>query len=189
MSKEFPELEVAKIEVDETTRSRHMTAISAAVREATAPRRRFRLLAFALAWVLLVPVMALASDRAVPGDFLYPLKQVFEPVVGVFDTDVAAEHRVEEVEILYERDAPTDVITRHIDVARDTVATVDSGDELAHFTDRLERVRRDLESREHDRKTDEEPVDDHTDRPAEGDTDRSHVTTTTQGDRPPRDDS
>lgn len=187
MSKEFPELDVAKIQVDETTRSRHMAAIESAIRETRPKVRRFRLLAVAFAWVLLVPVMALASERAVPGDFLYPIKQILEPVVGVFDSDVAVEHRVEEVEILYERDAPTAVITDHIDVARDAISDAAHADEFAHLTDRIDRVRRDLAERERDIDTHEEPVDEPQDRHSDREGEPPPTTETTHGDRPPRD--
>lgn len=168
MSNEFPELDEAKVKVDESTKDLHMMAISRAITAEAAPRRsRLRLIAVATATVLLVPVMALAAERAVPGDFLYPVKQVFEPVVAVFDSDVAATHRVEEVELLYERDAPSDVISDHVDVARDAVTDHDPD---RHLTDRIERVVSDLAHRDaaHDDRSDEpvtkdDPASDHPD--------------------------
>lgn len=187
MSSEFPELEDARISVDEPTRERHMASIARAI-EASRPRRarRLRLLAVAAATILLVPVMALASERAVPGDFLYPVKQVFEPLVRVFDSDVAARHRVEEVEVLYERDAPSDVISSHIDVARETLTDFDDGGELDDLVDRIERVRTDLAERERPADRDE-PADVPTDRGDRDDPVRTTSTTVTGDSTPSRD--
>lgn len=56
-----------------------------------------------LASGLVFPVAAVASDDALPGEALYPVKRVTERVVAVFDPDVVAEHRVEEAEALVAR--------------------------------------------------------------------------------------
>ena len=146
MSNEFPELDQVEITVSESTRDRHRSAIASALRaQRRAPRGRGRILAFALALVLLIPVVALASQEAVPGDLLYPVKRFFEPVVQVFDQDVAAEHRVRELEILFERDAPIEVIDHQIDVAREVVT-----DRHPQLRDRIDRVILDLGSKRAD---------------------------------------
>ena len=147
MSNRFPELDQARIVVEEVTRTRHLAAVGAALRaRAAASRGRGRVLALALVLVLLVPVMALAAENTVPGDFLYPLKLAVEPVVQVFDSDAPAERRVREVEVLFERDAPDDVIVQHVDVARDLVT-----DSQPVLSDRIDRVIHDLHTRRADR--------------------------------------
>jgi hypothetical protein len=82
--------------------------------------------------------MAVAAEDSVPGDFLYPVKQVTERVRGFVDRDLAATHRVEEVErLLFER-APRAEIARAFERAEIAAA------ELADPTpldSRLERVR------------------------------------------------
>ena len=95
-----------RVEVDDATRERQLAAIASALVEpsgpvAVPPRRR-RVLrpvtAVALAAVLLIPVAAVASDDAIPGDALFPVKRAAELVWSGFDSDIAARHRVEEVE-------------------------------------------------------------------------------------------
>ncbi|MFV1961782.1 MAG: hypothetical protein ACC658_08090 [Acidimicrobiia bacterium] len=144
MSKEFPEMDRVRLTVDETTRQRHLGSINSAIRATTAPRpRRLRFLAVGIAILLLLPVIALASEGSVPGDFLYPVKRAVEPIVEVFDVDVAAERRVEEVEILLDRQAPTDVIHSHIDEAREAVT-----DHWSELSDRIDVVVAELDRRE-----------------------------------------
>ena len=153
MSLAFPELDQIRQTVDETTRTRHLAAVSVALRERHQGFwGRGRALALALVLVLLLPVMALAAEDSVPGDFLYPLKRAVEPVVQVFDSDVPAERRVREVEVLFERDAPDDVIVRHVDVARSTVT-----DRHQSLSDRIDRVVHQLDVRRGDRERDANP--------------------------------
>lgn len=72
-------IEQIRIVVNEDTRRRQMAAIEDALAEAKHPaRRRGRALAIALAVVLTVPVMAVAAENSQPGDFLYPVRQVFD---------------------------------------------------------------------------------------------------------------
>jgi hypothetical protein len=61
--------------------------------------------------------MAVAAEDAVPGEFLYPLKQVTERVRAFVDDDVAATHRVEEAERLVVRGAPIVEIARAVERA------------------------------------------------------------------------
>ena len=113
MSDQFPELDQARIVVDEVTRESHLAAVGAALRDrGQGSRGRGRVLAIALVLVLLVPVIALAAENTVPGDFLYPVKRAVEPVVQVFDSDAPAQRRVREIEVLFERDAPDAEIGR-----------------------------------------------------------------------------
>lgn len=113
------------VEVDQGTKNRHIAETIAAIRTVPpapvptgfALRRR---VAGAAAVVLAVvaPVgMAVAAEDAVPGDFLYPMKQVTERVRGVVDNDIAATHRVEEAERLVVRGASVLEITRAVERA------------------------------------------------------------------------
>lgn len=169
MSDVFPELDRARVVVDETTRSRHLTAIQGALaRRSRRPHRGMRSLALGLALVVAVPVLALAAEDTVPGDFLYPLKRVTEPLVRLIDADVSMKRRVEELETLLARDAPEPVIRDHMDVARDTVS--EGHPWLIH---RIDRVAEELEERrtESDRPSP-------TDRPATGSTTTTATPTT-----------
>lgn len=69
-----------RISVDDRTRRRHLDAIEAAISDRVRYRRPGRALAVAVALVLAIPVMAVAADQAEPGDFLYPVRQLFQPV-------------------------------------------------------------------------------------------------------------
>lgn len=136
MSRRFPELDRLRISVDDHVRRRHLDAIGRAIHTQKTPRfRRFRLLALAGVLALLVPVMALAAEEAVPGDILYPLKLVVEPVIAVFDDGVEGDHRVREVEILHEREAEPGVVREHAELAREFL-----GDDYPEHTDRIDRV-------------------------------------------------
>ena len=148
MSSRFPELQAAQITIDPLTRDQHMAGIAVALREHRIPRvRRLRLFALAAVLILLLPVLALAAENAVPGDFLYPVKRLVEPVVAVVDRDVEARHRVTEVERLADRGAPHDVIVDHAEEARAVVT--DRHPDLAGRIDKVtEEVAR-LHDRDH----------------------------------------
>ncbi len=136
MSEHFPELERIRVTVGEEVRDRHVMVIGEAIRSARAPRsRRFRLLAVALTSTLLLPVVALAAENAVPGDLLYPIKRMLEPVVALVDRDVEVDHRVREAETLLERDVEPGIVRDHVQRARDVVT-----DEHPEHTERLDVV-------------------------------------------------
>jgi hypothetical protein len=194
MSKEFPEMDRIRLTVDETTRQQHLGSINSAIRATTAPRpRRLRFLAVGIAILLLLPVIALASEGSVPGDFLYPVKRAVEPIVEVFDVDVAAERRVEEIEILLDREAPAELIHDHVDEAREAVT-----DHWSELSDRIDVVVTELDRREQqvddpierigDQVTDEPPTRENDQAPTDlsneidsGDAAQRDVTTTTVG--------
>jgi len=114
-----------RTEVDEVTKERHIVEMSAAIRTAppapvsTGHALRSRAAgAVAAVLVVVAPIgMAVAAEDAVPGEFLYPWKQATERVRAFVDDDIAATHRVEEVERLVVRGAPTVEITRAVERA------------------------------------------------------------------------
>lgn len=118
-----------RVEADEHTRARDLEAIAARL-ERTAPgpvgRRRRWTLGVVVALTLAGPAAAIAANDALPGDPLYPIKLAAEPIVRLFDRDVVAEHRIEEVAGLVDRATDDVVIQERIDVARDALAETDA---------------------------------------------------------------
>ncbi len=98
--------------VDDDTKAEHQRNIADELRTAAVPQRathltiRTALMATTLGAVLMGSA-ALAAEGSLPGDVLYPVKQVTESVRSVFDDEVVAEHRVEELDDLVRRDRPT----------------------------------------------------------------------------------
>ncbi len=108
------ELEVFRIEVSTTTRQRHLNQVTTAI-HLQPPQRSLRKLTLILAAVLvLVPLGAWASESSVPGDFLHPVKRFLEPAWALFDDDVRARHRVEELEALIEQQGPQSLIDQQL---------------------------------------------------------------------------
>jgi hypothetical protein len=139
MSQNFRGIEGIRLETSEDTRQRHLSAISAEIdKHAHGPFSSRRLLAVVVGLLVAFPVAALASDGAVPGDFLYPVKRIVEPVIGIFDRDVAATHRVQELEQLVADQAPYDVLQDSLDRATAVVdPTSDLWDRLDEVSDRV----------------------------------------------------
>lgn len=100
--------------MSDSSQARHLEAISVALSPAgtatdadivplSAARmtRRRRMVASVVAAALIAPAgLAAASEGSIPGDALYSVKQISERVLVLFDSDVIAEHRVEEIEAL-----------------------------------------------------------------------------------------
>jgi len=154
-----------RLEVDDGTKDRHIAEMSAALRTAPpapiptgfALRRRFAGAAAAVLMVVAPVGMAVAAEDSVPGEFLYPLKQVTERVRAFADDDVAATHRVEEAERLVIRGAPLVEITRAVERAE--IATLELV-EGANLVSRLESLRERLraqDERERDLQRGDEP--------------------------------
>ncbi len=102
---EFPELEQLQTEMTEDTvasqhRAIHNAIVAAGPIDSATRWARVRRWAVGLVigFGVLAPATAFAADSAGPGDFLYPVKRAAEPVLGWFNQDIAAEHRVEELE-------------------------------------------------------------------------------------------
>lgn len=96
------------ITISETAQARHLEAISAALSEGEAvslagarSNRRRRAMASIIAAAVIAPAgLAAASEGSLPGDTLYPVKQLSERVLVLFDSEVIARHRLEEIEAL-----------------------------------------------------------------------------------------
>ena len=102
------------IQMSESSQARHLEAISAALSSVdatsdadvvalsvTRASRRRRIVASVVAAAVIAPAgLAAASEGSVPGDALYPVKQISERVLVIFDSDVIAQHRIEEIEVL-----------------------------------------------------------------------------------------
>jgi hypothetical protein len=126
-----------RIEVDPDTQERHLAEMSAAIR--TAPPTpipsgfglRRRIAAAVAAIFIVAPAgMALAAENAVPGDFLYPVKEITERVRSYVDNDIEATHRVEEVERLVFLRAPSHAVDRAAERADSATAQLSESGEL-----------------------------------------------------------
>lgn len=131
------------IELDDATVERHFAAIEA---ELLSPaqhmhngvsRWRLRLVAVAAVVLAVIPGLALAADDALPGDFLYPVKRLAEPVMELLRDDVAANNRVEELDRLTQRPSTADEISDAIDDASDAVSDLPADHPLRHRLDRI----------------------------------------------------
>jgi hypothetical protein len=139
-----------RVEVDTETAERHVAAISAALTEPptrVSVGRRFRLrLAPVLAGLALMVApatgVAVAAESSVPGDVLYPVKQVTEQVRSWFDPGVAADHRLDELETVIDRGAGPDEVAERLANATDAVIDFGAGDDRsAGFDQRLDAAR------------------------------------------------
>ena len=199
---------------DEIARQ-HLDAISDELRKPQPlqrpARRRVRIAALATAAVLVaLPATALAAEAAVPGDLLYPVKRAVEFVLSVVDPNLEAEHRIEELEAVIERDAPAVEIESRLSAAEDAVRDRDIPvgltDRLNAARDRVGEGDRDLETPPEPGEADTGQRDDEpSDRPTTsgepdetptttsappGEADADRIATTTappETDRPPRD--
>ncbi len=83
----------------------------------TVRRRRLAVAVVAASLIVLPTGMAFAAESSVPGDVLFPIKKITETVRSWVDDDVVAEHRVDELVELLDRDAPQDDILTQLDRA------------------------------------------------------------------------
>lgn len=92
------------ISLPEHIRERHLIAIAEGLDEPAAGvswgRGRRTLAAWVAAAVVAIPSVAFASESALPGQALYPVKRAVERVWSVVDPDLPARHRLEELEAL-----------------------------------------------------------------------------------------
>ena len=184
---EFPELEAIRTELDPDIATRQLIEVSAALAAAGPVTRRHRLAGWrrwlatvAVSVSALVPAAAVASESAVPGDALYSIKRALEPLVELVNSDVVAEHRIEELEVLEVTGADQELFDSLVQEATDAVARTDApplSDRLdAVVARRTDRATDQIEDREEDQGQDREE-DQPTDRPSEDESDRSATTT------------
>ena len=129
---------------------------------------------------------ALAAEGSVPGDLLYPIKQVTEEVRSWFDDDVSASLRVDELDRVIERDAPLIQIEERLSDARIQVDQLEPDHPLR---DQLSDLERDLQLREDNAGARDDVAPTTTERPAPNPGgDQSDTSTTEQGDDAVRDD-
>jgi len=108
------ELDVFRIEVSTSTRQRHLRAVTTVLAQRQ-PHRSFRRLPLILAATLvLIPLAAWASESSIPGDVLHPIKRFLEPAWALFDDEVRARHRVDELEMMIELQAPPTLIDQQL---------------------------------------------------------------------------
>lgn len=126
MSKTFHELDVIRVSIDPETRRRHLATIASAIESTRRGRGRLKLLALAVAVVFVLPVLALAAQNAVPGDLLYPVRQIIpwvEPArPSLSDPNVATVDRPVFVDI---PDREPDAVDPDISTDRDEAVTTD----------------------------------------------------------------
>jgi hypothetical protein len=108
------ELDVFKIEVSTATRQRHLSAVTTALAQRRSHRSVRRLPLILAATVVLIPLAAWASESSIPGDVLHPIKRFLEPAWGLFDDEVRARHRLDELEALIELQAPPTLIDQQL---------------------------------------------------------------------------
>ncbi|MBT8201852.1 MAG: carboxypeptidase regulatory-like domain-containing protein [Acidimicrobiia bacterium] len=168
--------------VEEETRSSQLAAIEAAVdaqRARPTPvarrRRRFTTVAVTAALLAVPAGVAFAAEGSLPGEALYPVKKLTEAIRSVVDADIAAEHRVAELETLLASDAPAGEVAIQADRAEAEVARLGADHPLA---DRLEALAVDRP----DRPSDADPPPIRSDDPATTTTVVDPTTTT--NDRP-----
>lgn len=164
-------LATLNITIDDEIAQQHINTISTELRNPPVPsrsrRRRSRVAALAAATVLLaLPATAVAADGAIPGELLYPVKRAVEILLSVVDPNLEAEHRIEELEIVVERDGLAVEIQQRLSDAEDAVRERDIPADLG---DRLDVVRDRIRDRDPDapaspvdsdaRPPDEEPSD------------------------------
>ena len=140
----FEELSNANPYLSDETQASHLAAIDAALEARNVvpiKESRFSPMRWVAAAVILVgigaPSAVVASAGSLPGDLLYPIKQISEPILIRFDAEVVARHRIDEVVKLRARDLPAADVLRE---AEDAVGRLplDSPlrDELARLGDR-----------------------------------------------------
>ena len=126
----------AEVTVPESVRDRHLAAIRSQLNAPAAGvswgvswfARHRAALAWLTAGMTAMPVAALASQEALPGDVLYPVKRAFEVVAEPLMPRIEAEHRVEELERLAEAGVEEDIISRAVEAAKDAVAETGADD-------------------------------------------------------------
>lgn len=99
---------------------------------------RVRVPALVAATMMVLPIgAAVASEGAVPGDLLYPVKLMVEPLRSVVDSDVVAHHRIAELERLMDQPAGNDRVDVAVSDARSAIDELPADHRLRDEFDRL----------------------------------------------------
>ncbi len=114
----FDELRQVRVSIDpisDETRTAHLLAIDEALASRTVVplrQRAFTALRWAAAALVilgvLIPTAVVVAADSLPGDLLYPVKRAAEPLLAVFDDEVVARHRIDEVVSLRDQERPSD---------------------------------------------------------------------------------
>jgi hypothetical protein len=135
------------LELSDETRRAHIASIEAVLRElpipvVTLPKRaasRRWIAATTVVATTLSPVgVAVAAERAVPGEQLYEVKLVTETIRAAIDPLVPARHRVDELEALMERGAEPSLIQAALVQARASVDPLKGSHALVERLEQLE---------------------------------------------------
>ncbi len=141
--------EAFTVEMSAATKQAHEASIGDALNTAGGPpvgvrtsSWRVRVPALAAALLIVLPVgTAFAAEDAVPGDLLYPVKRLVEPIRSVVDSDVVAQHRVDELAYLLEIPGEAHRLTGAVSDARDAVSDLPADHylrtDLEQLTDRV----------------------------------------------------
>ena len=100
-------------------------------------KQRWLLAASAAAIALLPTIVALSANGALPGDRMYGLKRVYEQAASVFDDDIRATNRVDELEVLIDRGDRPDLIVEARLRATEEVRWLPAGHQLKQHLERL----------------------------------------------------
>ena len=114
----FDELKQARVSINpvsDETRDAHLLAIAGELASRTVVPLRQRA-STALRWAaaalvilgVLVPSAVVVAADSLPGDLLYSVKRAAEPLLAVFDDEVVARHRIDEVVSLRDQERPSD---------------------------------------------------------------------------------
>lgn len=120
-----------RIELTDDIRHRQLSAISSALEappvvvDAAPPasmrlRRRFAAIVAAIT-VLSPAAVAVAAEGSLPGDTLYPVKQVTEDLRSMVDPTIAARHRLEEADRMHEAGFPPAIVRDVLSEADDAI--------------------------------------------------------------------
>jgi len=129
-----------EVEMSDETRKRHLSVISAALKEqpsrvptvhplAAHWRRRFAALV-AAATIFTPAAVAVAAEGALPGDTLYSVKQMTEDLRSVIDPTIAARHRIDEADRMHEAGFPIDQLETVLTEADRAITNVGDPDDL-----------------------------------------------------------
>lgn len=115
-----------------------LVPVPATVRASSRPGLIARVAGLVAVVVLVVVAgSGVASQAAIPGDLLYPVKRLTEPLLAAFNDDLAASHRVDELGAIIVDPDRADRIDRAIIDAQDAVDALAGDHPLRSELDRI----------------------------------------------------